>query len=60
MTGLVSEADLAYIKRRAQSVAGLIITENTAVHPAGQVSPRSLGAWGDKFIASMSRMADTM
>ncbi|MGO9566943.1 MAG: FAD-dependent oxidoreductase [Desulfomonilaceae bacterium] len=55
--GIVSEANLAYIKRRAQSGAGLIITEITAVHPAGHVSPRGLGAWDDKFIPGLSRIA---
>ncbi len=58
--GTVSEANLAYIKRRAQSGAGLIITEITAVHPAGHVSPRGLGVWEDKFIPGLSRMADTI
>jgi len=58
--GLVSEANLAYIKRRAQSGAGLIITEITAVHPAGHVSPRGLGAWDDKFIPGLSRMAEAV
>lgn len=55
--GIVSEANLAYIRRRAQSGAGLIITEITAVHPAGHVSPRSLGGWDDKFIPGLSRIA---
>ncbi|MFZ0928684.1 MAG: FAD-dependent oxidoreductase [Syntrophobacteraceae bacterium] len=55
--GIVSEANLAYIKRRAQSGAGFIITEITAVHPAGHVSPSGLGAWDDRFIAGLSSMA---
>ncbi|MBI4962122.1 MAG: FAD-dependent oxidoreductase [Desulfomonile tiedjei] len=55
--GIVSEANLAYIKRRAQSGAGLLITEITAVHPAGHVSPSGLGAWDDKFIPGLSKMA---
>jgi 2,4-dienoyl-CoA reductase-like NADH-dependent reductase (Old Yellow Enzyme family)/thioredoxin reductase len=58
--GIVSEAQLAYIKRRAQSGAGLVITEIIAVHPAGHVSPRGLGAWDDKFIPGLSRMAATV
>lgn len=55
--GIVSEANLAYIKRRAQGGAGLIITEITAVHPGGHVSPRGLGVWDDKFIPGLSGMA---
>jgi 2,4-dienoyl-CoA reductase-like NADH-dependent reductase (Old Yellow Enzyme family)/thioredoxin reductase len=56
----VSEANIAYIKRRAQSGAGLIITEITAVHPAGHISPRSLGVWDDKFISGFSKLAQTV
>ena len=56
----VSEANLAYIKRRAQSGVGLIITEITAVHPSGLVSPLSLGVWEDQFIPGLAKMADTI
>lgn len=56
----VSEANIAYIKRRAQSRAGLIITEITAVHPMGHISPRSLGVWDDKFIPGLSKMAEVV
>lgn len=55
--GIVSEANLAYIKRRAQSGAGLIITEISAVHPGGQVSPRGLGVWDDMFVPGLSSIA---
>src|SRR5208337_27402 len=58
--GIVSEANLAYIKRRAQSGASLVITEIAAVHPAGHVSPHSLGAWDDKFIPGLSRIASAV
>ena len=56
----VSEANIAYIKRRAQSGAGLIITEITAVHPAGHISPRSLAVWDDMFIPGLRKMAETV
>ncbi|MDQ5986005.1 MAG: NADH oxidase [Syntrophus sp. SKADARSKE-3] len=56
----VSEANIAYMKRRAQSGAGLIITEITEVHPLGSVSPRCLGVWDDKFIPGLSRLAETV
>lgn len=56
----VSEANLAYIKRRAQSGVGLVITEITCVHPSGLVSPHSLGVWDDKFIPGLTRMADAI
>ena len=37
--GTVSEATLAYFKRRVESGAGLYITEISSVHPRGSVSP---------------------
>ncbi len=58
--GIVSDANIAYIKRRARSGAGLLITEIAAVHPTGQVSPRALGVWDDKFIPGLSRIASTV
>lgn len=56
----VSEANLAYIKRRAQSGAGLIITEITEVHPLGSASRNCLAVWDDKFIDGLSRLADVV
>lgn len=53
----VSEANLAYMKRRVQSGAGLIITEITEVHPLGSASPRCIGIWDDKFIPGLSKLA---
>ena len=53
----VSDANLAYMKRRAQSGAGLIITEITEVHPLGSASPRCIGVWDDKFIPGLSKLA---
>ncbi|MBN1473628.1 MAG: FAD-dependent oxidoreductase [Syntrophaceae bacterium] len=55
--GTVSDANVAYVKRRAQGGAGLIITEITAVHPSGQINPSELGVWDDKFIPGLSKMA---
>ena len=55
--GSVSEANLAYMKRRAQSGAGLIITEITEVHPLGSASPRSLAVWDDKYIPGLAKLA---
>ncbi|MDD5169273.1 MAG: FAD-dependent oxidoreductase, partial [Syntrophales bacterium] len=58
--GTVSEASLAYMKRRAQSGAGLIITEITEVHPLGSASPRSLAVWDDRYIPGLRRLADVV
>ncbi|MFX1275293.1 MAG: FAD-dependent oxidoreductase [Promethearchaeota archaeon] len=58
--GTVSEANIAYMKRRAKSGAGLIITEITEVHPLGAVNPNCLGAWDDKFIPGLSKLVDVV
>ncbi|MRR18299.1 MAG: NADH:flavin oxidoreductase, partial [Deltaproteobacteria bacterium] len=58
--GSVSEANLTYMKRRAQSGAGLIITEITEVHPLGSASPQSLAVWDDKYIPGLAKLADVV
>jgi len=54
----VGDALLAYVKRRAQGGAGLIITEVTAVHPSGMVSPKQLAAYDDHFIPGLKKLVD--
>jgi 2,4-dienoyl-CoA reductase-like NADH-dependent reductase (Old Yellow Enzyme family)/thioredoxin reductase len=58
--GTVSEANLAYIKRRAMGGAGLIITEITSVHPSGLVIPNQLGAYNDRFIPGLKKISDVV
>lgn len=58
--GTVSEANLAYLRRRARSGAGLYITEITEVEPAGAVTPTCLGIWDDKFIPGLQKMAEVV
>ncbi len=53
----VSEANLAYIKRRAQSGMGLIITEILGVHPSGTIG---LGCYDDKFIPGLEQIAEVI
>ncbi|MCX7983152.1 MAG: FAD-dependent oxidoreductase [Syntrophales bacterium] len=55
--GTVSEENIAYMKRRAQGGPGLIITEITGVHPDGVVSPHQLGAYDDRFIPGLAKLA---
>ena len=55
--GTVSEANLAYIKRRAKGGPGLIITEITSVHPSGSAVPNELGAFHDQFIPGLRKIA---
>jgi len=58
--GTVSEANLAYIKRRARSGPGLIVTEITSVHPSGSVIPNELGAYDNRFIPGLKKMSDAV
>ncbi|MCJ7662605.1 MAG: FAD-dependent oxidoreductase [Desulfobacterales bacterium] len=54
--GTVSKENIAYLRRRAQGGPGLIITEITAVHPGGVVSPNQLGAYDDCFIPGLKQI----
>lgn len=56
--GKVSRANLAYLDRRAQGGAGLIITEITSVHPRGTAAPGTLCAYDDAFIPGLAQMAE--
>jgi 2,4-dienoyl-CoA reductase-like NADH-dependent reductase (Old Yellow Enzyme family)/thioredoxin reductase len=58
--GMVSEANLAYIKRRARGGAGLIITEISSVHPSGSAIANELGAYDDRFIPGLKKIADAV
>ena len=58
--GTVSDANIAYLQRRARSKAGLYITEITEVEPAGAVAPGCLGIWDDQFIPGLKKMADVV
>ena len=58
--GTVSEANLAFIKRRARGGAGLIITEIASVHPSGSAIPNELGAYDDQFIPGLKKIADAV
>src|SRR3972149_10685330 len=58
--GTVSEANLAYIKRRAMGGAGLIITEIASVHPSGSVIRSQLGVYDDRFIPGLHKIVDAV
>jgi 2,4-dienoyl-CoA reductase-like NADH-dependent reductase (Old Yellow Enzyme family)/thioredoxin reductase len=55
--GSVTDANLAYIQRQAQSGVGLVITEIFGVHPSGTVG---LAAYDDRFIPGLKKMADAI
>ncbi len=50
----VSDANIAYLDRRATSGVGLIITEIVGVHASGTVG---IGAYEDRFIPGLEKMA---
>lgn len=56
----VGDALLAYIKRQAQSGAGLIISEVACVHPSGLAGEHHLGAFDDRFIPGLKKYAQAI
>ncbi len=54
--GTVSEATIAYLKRRARGGPGLIITEIVAAHPDGIAINTQLGAYDDRFIPGLAKL----
>jgi len=54
--GTVSKENIAYLRRRARGGPGLIITEITAVHPSGIITPYQLGAYDDGFIPGLKQL----
>jgi len=58
--GSVSEALLAYMRRQAKGGAGLIIIEITAVHPSGIIGESQIGAYDDRFIPGLKKLADVV
>ncbi len=58
--GTVSEANLAYIMRRARGGPGLIITEISSVHPSGSAIGNELGSYDDRFIPGLKKIADAV
>jgi 2,4-dienoyl-CoA reductase-like NADH-dependent reductase (Old Yellow Enzyme family)/thioredoxin reductase len=56
--GTVSVENLAYVARRAKGQPGLMITEITGIHPDGVVGPNQLGAYDNRFIPGLAKMAE--
>lgn len=55
--GTVSERNLAYIRRRAESGVGLIISEILGVHPTGCIG---IGIYDDRFIPGLRQYIETI
>lgn len=56
--GSVSDALLAYYRRRFQSGAGLVINEITSVHPSGSSVASQLAAYDDRYIPGLKKLVD--
>jgi len=54
--GTVSDANIAYLRRRARGGPGLIITEIVAAHPDGIAINTQLGAYDDRFIPGLAKL----
>jgi 2,4-dienoyl-CoA reductase-like NADH-dependent reductase (Old Yellow Enzyme family) len=57
--GNVTEAELAYYKRRAKNVS-MVITATTYVTESGKGFPGEFAAYSDDFMPSLKRLAETI
>ena len=55
--GFVTPRSLEHYRLRAESGAGIIITEATSVKKDGRAAPTQLGVWSDDHIAGLSEIA---
>ena len=56
-TGAATERNEAYLERRAQGGAGMIVTEALHVHPTSNLGYNQLAIHDDRYIAPLSRVA---
>lgn len=56
----VSDALVAWYAHRAATGLGLVIVESTAVDPDALLLPKLLGAWDDRFVPGLARLASTI
>lgn len=54
--GIPTDWHLVHLGARAAGGFGLLITEATAVHPDGRISPRDTGLWNDEQVEAWSRI----
>lgn len=58
--GFVEEADVAHYRELARGGFGLVIVEATCVSPEGKLVEQQLGAWDDKFVPGLHKIADAI
>jgi len=54
--GFANDWHLVHLGSRAVGGAGMIVTEATAVDPAGRISAQDLGIWSDAHIEPLKRI----
>jgi 2,4-dienoyl-CoA reductase-like NADH-dependent reductase (Old Yellow Enzyme family) len=56
LTGVATDFHLTHLAARAAGGTGLVLTEATAVSPAGRISPADLGLWNDAQQEGLARV----
>ncbi|HVV07900.1 NADH:flavin oxidoreductase/NADH oxidase [Amycolatopsis sp.] len=56
--GVPGDWHLVHLGQFAAGGAGLVMTEATAVTPAGRISPQDTGIWNDEQVAAWRRITD--
>jgi 2,4-dienoyl-CoA reductase-like NADH-dependent reductase (Old Yellow Enzyme family) len=56
----VTDAHLAWYRKRAQAGVGLVIVESCGIDPAGTIIPNMLGIWDDTFVPGLRRLAESI
>ena len=60
LTGMPSDAHLAYHEERARGGVGLIVFESQAVHSSGKMSRRFVDAWDRKVIPMFTKITEAV
>ncbi len=58
--GTVTEAEVELVRRLAEGEVGLVITGHAHIQPGGKASPRQIGAFDDRFIEGLGRIASAV
>ena len=58
--GHVTDWHVSHLEARAVGGVGLVMTEATAIHPDGRVSPTDLGIWNDRQVDGLGRIVSAV
>ncbi|MFM9873182.1 MAG: NADH:flavin oxidoreductase/NADH oxidase [Fimbriimonadaceae bacterium] len=58
--GLPTDWHLPHLASRAAGGTGLVMTEATAIHPSGVISPQDLGIYTDEHVTRLKQITDTL